>query len=78
MSKETVQTNSTHQPPQGWYYFQGDPAETVRFWNGSGWIGQWRETHPDAVVVTQAGALAHRSDRKSKTAIDGLILSVFL
>ena len=30
------------QPPAGWYFAQGDPPGTERYWNGSSWEGTYR------------------------------------
>jgi uncharacterized RDD family membrane protein YckC len=34
----TLTESSAIQPP-GWYYAQGDPAGTQRYWDGSQWVG---------------------------------------
>jgi uncharacterized RDD family membrane protein YckC len=30
----------TNQPQPGWYYAQGDPPGTHRYWDGSAWVGE--------------------------------------
>lgn len=30
------------QPPPGWYFAQGDPPGTERYWNGAAWEGTYR------------------------------------
>ena len=42
-------TDSSMQPP-GWYYAQGDPPGTQRYWDGTAWQGG-----PQAVPGTEAG-----------------------
>ncbi len=32
-------SDTPSQPPPGWYYAQGDPPGTQRYWNGSQWQG---------------------------------------
>ncbi|MFV0258463.1 MAG: hypothetical protein ACK5PP_08460 [Acidimicrobiales bacterium] len=29
---------SIRYPPPGWYYAQGDPPDTARYWDGDGWV----------------------------------------
>ncbi len=62
------------QPP-GWYYAQGDPAGTQRYWDGSSWQGGPQPV-PGAdlgVVDTVAGTLAEPGKRIGARLIDGLI-----
>lgn len=33
---------TTNAPAAGWYYAQGDPPSTERYWNGTSWEGTYR------------------------------------
>lgn len=36
------QQPASTQPAAGWYFAQGDPPGTERYWNGSAWEGTYR------------------------------------
>lgn len=36
---EPTNHNHSEMEPAGWYHAEGDPVDTVRYWNGSEWIG---------------------------------------
>lgn len=48
---------SQEQMPPGWYYAQGDPPGTTRYWDGGQWTGE-----PQASVPGAMGAGAMSSD----------------
>lgn len=39
---------------EGWYHAEGDPAGTVRYWDGQLWIGEPRAAQPPAPTATGA------------------------
>jgi uncharacterized RDD family membrane protein YckC len=38
--------------PAGWYYAQGDPPGTNRYWNGQTWVGDPQYIDPNQTVAT--------------------------
>lgn len=39
---DTGQQPATNAPAAGWYFAQGDPPGTERYWNGTSWEGTYR------------------------------------
>ncbi len=39
---EQTPQHASDQPAPGWYFAQGDPPDTERYWSGSGWEGTYR------------------------------------
>ena len=73
-------TDTPTQPP-GWYYAQGDPPGTQRYWDGSQWQGGPQAVPAEggaASYGTQAGTagLATPVSRLLARIIDGLILLI--
>lgn len=62
------------QPP-GWYYAQGDPPGTQRYWDGSSWQGgpQPVPGAEGAVADSAGGSLADPGKRIVARLIDGII-----
>lgn len=65
------------QPP-GWYYAQGDPPGTQRYWDGSSWQGGPQPVPGAAMAAndTPAGKLAEPVKRIVARLIDGVIWAV--
>ncbi len=61
----------------GWYYADGDPPETVRYWNGESWMGgpvaQGQQT---ATVVPDEQMLADPGLRMGGRVIDAIIVGI--
>ncbi len=65
--------------PAGWYYAQGDPPGTQRYWDGSAWVGG-----PQPVAgasgaggsVASSSALAEPGARIGARIIDGIVWAV--
>jgi len=69
----------TPQNPAGWYYAQGDPPETKRYWDGSQWVGEPQVTGVAAPMGTPNGAtgfanLASSGKRIGARLIDNLLM----
>lgn len=64
------------QPP-GWYYAQGDPPGTQRYWDGASWQGGPQPvpgvSGGTAASDTVGGALAEPVKRIAARVIDGII-----
>jgi uncharacterized RDD family membrane protein YckC len=61
----------------GWYHADGDPPGTIRYWNGTEWVGPPQQAGPQPIVV-HGRAIASPGKRVVAAIIDGLILSMFL
>lgn len=60
--------------PAGWYYAQGDPPGTQRYWDGSSWVGEPQPVAVDGSVGVGSGpALAEPGARIGARVIDGII-----
>ena len=82
-------TDSGTQPP-GWYYAQGDPPGTQRYWDGSQWVGSPQAAQGaganepasyggQAVGAVGAGNLAEYGSRVVAFLIDaGIGLAIFI
>jgi len=54
------QQQPSNQPAPGWYFAQGDPPGTERYWNGSSWEGTYRAVggfSPSTVMAPPSGAV---------------------
>jgi uncharacterized RDD family membrane protein YckC len=63
----------TPQQPAGWYHAEGDPPGSVRYWDGSRWLGL-PQSGPGRVPA--ASDLASPWQRIAARLIDSLILAV--
>lgn len=68
----------TEPMPSGWYYASGDPAGTVRYWDGELWQGG---PVPDPNVAPQSGAVGHGAyigwwPRVGAALVDTLLVAV--
>lgn len=71
--------SGTSSQPAGWYYAQGDPPGTQRYWDGSQWQGEPKVTQDS---IQQAGAVAGLrvatpGQRFIAYLIDGLVIIPF-
>lgn len=67
--------------PAGWYYAQGDPPGTQRYWDGSSWVGGPQPVAGAAGAVGGGGAaagaaLAEPGARIGGRIIDGIIWAI--
>lgn len=61
--------------PSGWYYSEGDPPGTTRFWDGSTWQGEPHDA-PDIETVGSSLAVVSPGVRFVGRAIDWVLLSL--
>ncbi len=66
---------TTSQPP-GWYYAQGDPAGTQRYWDGAQWAGGPQAVAAGGTVASSAQQKGDGFSRIGAWVIDALILVV--
>ncbi len=65
--------------PAGWYYAQGDPPGTQRYWDGSSWVGGPQPVAgatPGGGAVASSSALAEPGSRIGARIIDGIIWAI--
>ncbi len=70
---------SQEQMPSGWYYAQGDPTGTTRYWDGSQWLGEPQTSTPGAPGTAEVDPTQRLIDawpRIGGRVIDGLIWAV--
>jgi uncharacterized RDD family membrane protein YckC len=60
----------------GWYHAEGDPPGTIRFWNGTEWVGEPRPTKTERPLV-HGRRIADPRKRIVAAIIDGVILAIF-
>ena len=75
-------TDNSGLQPAGWYYAQGDPPGTHRYWDGTAWVGgpQAITAAPGVGQVADAtgqAQLASLGQRIGARIIDGIILGIF-
>jgi uncharacterized RDD family membrane protein YckC len=71
-------TDNAPQQPPGWYYAQGDPPGTQRYWDGTSWVGAPQPV-PGAggmAIGTETSNLAEPLPRIGARFIDGIIWAV--
>jgi uncharacterized RDD family membrane protein YckC len=62
------------QTPPGWYYAQGDPPGTERYWDGVIWQGDPRGSQPISADLPSGINLASGGSRIGARVIDGFIM----
>lgn len=62
----------SEQTPPGWYYAQGDPAGTVRWWDGEIWTND--PVMQPAAMAQPARTYASWGQRLAATLLDGLVV----
>ncbi|MFV0257745.1 MAG: RDD family protein [Acidimicrobiales bacterium] len=62
--------------PAGWYYAQGDPPGTHRYWDGSQWVGGAQPVPGASDSVSGAPALGDPARRMAARAIDWMVWTV--
>ncbi len=69
-------TDTPPSQPPGWYYAQGDPPGTQRFWDGAQWQGGPQPVGGQGVAVGGAPSLASPWARLGARILDFLILII--
>lgn len=69
--------SDTPSQPAGWYYAQGDPPGTQRYWDGSSWVGGPQPVAASGTEgVMTASTLAEPGSRIGARIIDGIVWAI--
>lgn len=70
-------------PPPGWYYADGDPPGTERYWNGTTWQGGPQPAQPKYIPSPQTaaqmpqaysyGSISHENSQATAALVCGII-----
>ena len=60
MDRQQFEGTETALAPPGWYWAEGDPADTMRYWDGTLWLGD-----PQVVQPMVAEPIAAQPNRQA-------------